>query len=92
MDLRTERVRPSGSCTTTKRGPLPDLVETTGSVRPKRAWLLAQTLTSDTTRSSLEASALLGNSTIADAVLDRLVHNASLIELSGESLRKRRSS
>ena len=31
---------------------------------------------------------LIGNPTIADAVLDRLVHNAYRIELSGESLRK----
>ncbi|MBB3705702.1 DNA replication protein DnaC [Aminobacter aminovorans] len=34
---------------------------------------------------------IIGNPTIADAVLDRLVHNAYRIELSGESLRKRRS-
>jgi DNA replication protein DnaC len=32
---------------------------------------------------------IIGNPTIADAVLDRLVHNAYRIELSGESLRKR---
>ncbi len=31
---------------------------------------------------------IIGNPTIADAVLDRLVHNAYRIELSGESLRK----
>jgi DNA replication protein DnaC len=30
--------------------------------------------------------------TLADAILDRLVHNAYRIELSGESLRKRQSS
>lgn len=34
---------------------------------------------------------IIGNPTIADAVLDRLVHNAYRIELTGESLRKRRS-
>ena len=34
---------------------------------------------------------MIGNPTIADAVLDRLVHNAYRIELSGESLRKHRS-
>ena len=34
---------------------------------------------------------IIGNPTIADAVLDRLLHNAYLIELAGESLRKRRS-
>jgi DNA replication protein DnaC len=31
---------------------------------------------------------MLGNPTIADAVLDRLVHNAYRFELSGESMRK----
>jgi DNA replication protein DnaC len=35
---------------------------------------------------------IIGNPTIADAVLDRLLHNAYRIELAGESLRKRRSS
>jgi DNA replication protein DnaC len=34
---------------------------------------------------------IIGNPTIADAILDRLVHNAYRIELSGESLRKQRS-
>jgi DNA replication protein DnaC len=33
---------------------------------------------------------IIGNPTIADAILDRLVHNAYRIELSGESLRRRR--
>ncbi len=33
---------------------------------------------------------IIGNPTIADAVLDRLVHNAYRIELAGESLRKKR--
>jgi DNA replication protein DnaC len=33
---------------------------------------------------------IVGNPTIADAVLDRLVHNAYRIELTGDSLRKRR--
>jgi len=31
----------------------------------------------------------LGNPTIADAILDRLVHNAHKIQLKGESLRKK---
>ena len=35
---------------------------------------------------------LIGVPTLADAILDRVVHNAYRIELSGESLRKRRSS
>jgi DNA replication protein DnaC len=34
---------------------------------------------------------IIGSPTLADAVLDRLVHNAHRIELSGESLRKRRA-
>ena len=33
---------------------------------------------------------VIGNPTIADAILDRLVHNAHRIELTGESLRKKR--
>jgi hypothetical protein len=33
---------------------------------------------------------IIGNPTIADAVLDRLVHNAYCIELTGESMRKRK--
>lgn len=35
--------------------------------------------------------ASLGDPTLADAILDRLVHNAYKIELRGESLRKRRA-
>ena len=35
---------------------------------------------------------MIGVPTIADAVLDRVIHNAYRIELAGESLRKRRSS
>lgn len=34
---------------------------------------------------------IIGEPTIADAILDRLVHNAYRIELTGESLRKRKS-
>ena len=34
---------------------------------------------------------MIGVPTIADAILDRVIHNAYRIELSGESLRKRRS-
>jgi DNA replication protein DnaC len=33
---------------------------------------------------------LIGDPTLADAILDRLVHNAHRIELKGESVRKRR--
>ena len=32
-----------------------------------------------------------GDPTLADAILDRLVHNAYKIELAGESLRKRQA-
>jgi DNA replication protein DnaC len=32
----------------------------------------------------------IGDPTIADSILDRLVHNAFRIELSGESMRKKR--
>jgi DNA replication protein DnaC len=34
---------------------------------------------------------IIGDPTLADAILDRLVHNAYRIELTGESLRKRRT-
>lgn len=34
---------------------------------------------------------LIGNPTLADAILDRIVHNAHRINLTGESLRKRRT-
>ena len=34
---------------------------------------------------------IIGNPTMADAILDRLVHNAYRIELTGESLRKKRN-
>jgi DNA replication protein DnaC len=36
--------------------------------------------------------ALFGVPTLADAILDRVIHNAYRINLSGESLRKQRSS
>lgn len=35
---------------------------------------------------------IIGNPTIADAIMDRLVHNAHQLELKGESMRKRKSS
>ena len=34
---------------------------------------------------------MIGDPTFADAILDRIVHNAYRIELSGESLRKHRA-
>jgi len=40
-------------------------------------------------RQSLVSGDLVCNPTVADAVLDRLVHNAHRIALTGESLRKR---
>jgi DNA replication protein DnaC len=33
---------------------------------------------------------IVGNPTLADAILDRVIHNAYRIELAGESMRKRR--
>ncbi len=33
---------------------------------------------------------IIGESTVADAILDRLVHTVHRLELSGESMRKRR--
>ncbi|TNI16070.1 ATP-binding protein, partial [Aeromonas salmonicida] len=35
--------------------------------------------------------ASLGDNTLADAILDRLMHNAHRLSLKGESMRKRRS-
>ena len=35
---------------------------------------------------------IIGEPTLADAILDRLIHNAYRIELTGESLRKKRPS
>lgn len=35
---------------------------------------------------------IIGDPTMADAILDRIVHNAHKIELDGDSMRKRRSS
>jgi DNA replication protein DnaC len=35
---------------------------------------------------------MIGVPTLADAILDRAIHNAYRINLSGESLRKQRSS
>ena len=34
---------------------------------------------------------MIGSPTLADAILDRLVHNAHRIELKGESMRKLRA-
>jgi DNA replication protein DnaC len=34
---------------------------------------------------------IIGNPTLGDAILDRVVHNAYRIDLAGESLRKRRA-
>ena len=50
-----------------------------GPVRARRHW---------SRRDPFEPS---GIPTLADAVLDRVVHNAYRIELSGESLRKRKA-
>jgi DNA replication protein DnaC len=34
---------------------------------------------------------IVGNPTLADAILDRLVHNAHRIQLRGDSLRRKRA-
>ena len=34
---------------------------------------------------------IIGEQTIADAILDRIVHNAHRLELKGESMRKKRA-
>ena len=34
---------------------------------------------------------MIGDGTLADAILDRLVHNAHKIKMKGESMRKRRA-
>jgi DNA replication protein DnaC len=34
---------------------------------------------------------MIGDDTLADAILDRLVHNAHKIKMKGESMRKRRA-
>ena len=34
---------------------------------------------------------MFGEPTLADAILDRLIHNAHRIDLAGDSLRRRRS-
>ena len=34
---------------------------------------------------------IIGEKTIADAILDRLIHQSHRVELSGESMRKKRS-
>ena len=34
---------------------------------------------------------VIGEQTIADAILDRIIHNAHRLELKGESLRKRKA-
>jgi len=55
--------------------------------------------TRDQNRSTLLTSQLptgswhaqIGDPTIADSILDRLLHNAHRIELKGESMRKQRS-
>ncbi len=39
----------------------------------------------------LISAEIIGNPTVADAILDRLVHNAYRIELTGDSMRKRRA-
>jgi hypothetical protein len=86
-----ERLRPSGKRTTKKSGPREDRSATTGSVCPNKGWRAETTRTWDTNLSTTVAPWLIEDPTYADAILDRLVHNAHRIELNGESMRRARA-
>ena len=62
-----------------------DLLELLDDRYDRRATLVASQLPVETWHASL------GDPTLADAILDRLVHNAYRLALHGESLRKRRA-
>ena len=55
-----------------------------------RKWRGSVIVTYDTTRSKMVAHCDIRRPTYAEAILDRLVHNAHRIELTGESLRRAR--
>jgi hypothetical protein len=86
---RIRRRRPSGKATAMKRGPRAQKRDRTVRRWPTRGCRGSVTVTAEIRRSA--AGAARREPTIADAVLDRLLHNAYRIELTGESLRKRRS-
>ena len=60
-----------------------DLMEVIDDRHDRRATLLASQIPID------RWHAVIGDQTYADAILDRLVHNAHRLELTGESMRKR---
>jgi DNA replication protein DnaC len=60
-----------------------DLMEVIDDRHDRRATLLASQIPVD------RWHAVIGDQTYADAILDRLVHNAHRLELTGESMRKR---
>ena len=62
----------------------------TSARNPRRAvWTRSTIVTSQLPLSAWHA--VIGDPTYADAILDRLVHNAHRIELTGESLRRKNS-
>ena len=62
-----------------------DLLEVLDDRYDRRATLITSQLPLD------QWHAALGDRTVADAILDRLVHNAYKLELKGDSMRKRKS-
>ena len=88
-DLRTERRRPSARPTTRKAGPRADRSDTTGSRWPASAWWGSTMVTSGTIPSKTGVSRSVRDPTYADAILDRLVHNAHRIDLTSASLRRK---
>jgi DNA replication protein DnaC len=58
-------------------------------VGSKRPFLQATNHTTAITNAA--TCAQIGDPSIADSILDRLVHNAHRIELKGESMRKKRT-
>ena len=62
-----------------------DLLEILDDRYDRRATLITSQLPLD------QWHAALGDRTVADAILDRLVHNAYKLELKGDSMRKRKS-
>jgi DNA replication protein DnaC len=56
-----------------------------------REWIVSR-VSNDLASSAAERwHDIVGNPTLADAILDRILHNAHRVELRGESMRKRRA-